>query len=140
MFGKNRDPVEGKVNTIIGTGSKFDGNLSVEGTLRVDGTVEGEIDINGDMIVGKSGLVRANVRGRNVSVAGEVHGDIILEGKLELTSTGKVYGDIDVAMLVINEGAIFQGKSKMRDGESREKAETAGKEKGKKREVEKAPA
>lgn len=113
MLGKNREPYGGKVDTIIGNGSHFNGNLNVEGTLRVDGAVNGEIECNGDVIIGKAGVVRASIKGRNVTVAGEVHGDIKLEGKLEISGTGKVLGNIEVDKLIISEGALFEGKSVM---------------------------
>lgn len=118
MFSKGKEQVAGgKIDTIIGNGSSFNGSLNVEGTLRIDGTVEGEIKINGDVIIGKTGLLRASVKGHNVTVAGQVHGNIILDGKLEISSTGKVTGDIEVAKLVISEGAVFKGKSSMHKGE-----------------------
>lgn len=115
MFGKNNEPAGGgKVDTIIGSGSHFKGDINVEGTLRVDGTVDGDITCSGDIIIGKSGVVRAGIKGRNVTVAGEVHGEIVLEGKLEITATGRVQGDIEVDKLVISEGALFKGMSSMK--------------------------
>jgi len=113
LFGKNNEPSAGKVDTIIGSGTHFNGSLNVEGTLRVDGAVDGEVKCNGDVIIGKTGVVRASIGGRNVTVAGEVQGDMVLEGKLEISATGKVLGDIEVDKLVISEGAIFKGKSMM---------------------------
>lgn len=115
MFRKKSHVSSGeKVDTIIGNGTYFNGNLKVEGTLRIDGKVDGEIVLNGDVIIGKGGFVQANIKGANASIAGEIHGNITLDGKLEINNTGKVFGDIDVATLVISEGAVFKGESKMR--------------------------
>lgn len=123
MFSKNSEPSTDKVDTIIGNGTHFNGSLNVEGTLRVDGAVDGEVKCNGDVIIGKTGVVRASVGGRNVTVAGEVQGNMTLDGKLEISATGKVLGDIDVHKLVINEGALFKGKSMMHEnGQTAEKA------------------
>jgi len=102
-----------EVDTIIGSGSEFQGTLVVQGTLRIDGRVSGEIHVQGDLIVGEKGQVNANVKARHVTIAGELRGDLELEGTLELTSTGQLYGDISVANLIIAEGASFQGNCKM---------------------------
>jgi cytoskeletal protein CcmA (bactofilin family) len=115
LFGKgsNKDVSNEKLDTVIGSGAGFTGSLKVEGTMRVDGRVNGEIEVQGDIIVGKSAVVKAVIKGRNATVAGEVHGDVFLEGKLELDRTGKVFGDIEVSKLIVHEGGVFRGESKM---------------------------
>ncbi|MCF8011846.1 MAG: polymer-forming cytoskeletal protein [Clostridiales bacterium] len=115
MFDKKKNKPNEKVDTIIGNGTSFSGKLNVEGSLRIDGKFDGEINSNGNIVIGKTGYVEAVVRGYNASVAGELYGNICLEGKLEINNTGKIYGDIDVSKLVISEGAVFQGESKMHE-------------------------
>jgi cytoskeletal protein CcmA (bactofilin family) len=102
-----------EVDTIIGSGSEFQGTIVVQGTLRVDGRVSGDIHVQGDLIVGEKGQVNANIKARHVTIAGELRGDLELEGTLELTSSGQLYGDIAVANLIVGEGASFQGNCKM---------------------------
>lgn len=114
MFSKKETAnAQKKLDTIIGNGTHVNGNLNAEGTLRIDGSVEGEITINGALIIGKNGRVKADIRAKDASIAGEVHGNIFLEGKLELHSTARLYGNVTVAKLIINEGAIFKGQSQM---------------------------
>lgn len=114
MFGKKtHEQKTEKVDTIIGNGTNIHGSINADGNLRIDGNVEGDVTIKGDVFVGKTGIVNANVKGNNVTVAGEIHGNIVVEDKLELHSTAKVYGDIEVDKLIINEGAVFKGLSKM---------------------------
>lgn len=103
-----------RVDTIIGKETEFKGTLKSHGVLRVDGRVEGEILHQGDLIVGPSGLVVANVRARHVTIAGEVKGNVEAEGRLELVATGRLSGDIRVNHLAIEEGALFLGTSVMR--------------------------
>ena len=115
MFKKKQaTPAPRNMHTIIGNGSNFNGNLNVEGTLRIDREVKGEITVkNGSVIVGKTGMVKAEIRGKDATIGGEVHGNIFLDGKLELLSTAKIYADIIVAKFTINEGAIFKGRCEM---------------------------
>lgn len=106
-----------KVDTIIGKGTEFKGTLSSSGVLRIDGRFEGEILHRGDLVIGETGLVTANIKARHVTIAGEVRGNVEAEGKLELVTSGRLFGDIKVAALVIGDGAVFRGASEMRQPE-----------------------
>lgn len=124
MFGNTKGRIEpkddranDKVDTIIGAGTAFVGELQVKGTLRVDGRCEGKITSSGDVVVGETGSIVTTVQARNVQVSGTVKGNIRATGVLEITSSGKVYGDIEVGKLVISDGAVFQGQCKMQSGE-----------------------
>lgn len=122
MFGKREACLgSGKhMDTIIGKASRFKGSLEVAGMLRIDGYFEGEITTQGDVVVGEGGVVRAAIKAKNCTVAGEINGDIVVEKRLEITSSGKVVGNIQSEQLVIGEGAIFCGKCEM------QKIETVG--------------
>ncbi len=114
MFGKRPEAVQPKgVDTIIGRETQITGRLVAGGTIRVDGRVEGEIETDGDVVVGEPGKVAASIRARNVTIAGEVQGNIHAAGRLELVPSGKLYGDVEVAILAIEDGAIFKGMCEM---------------------------
>ncbi|MGI6575112.1 MAG: bactofilin family protein [bacterium] len=111
---KGRDEINfDQIDTLIGSGADFQGTLLAQGTLRVDGKVNGEIQIQGDIIIGEKGQVNANVKARNLMLAGVLKGNLQLSGVLEIYNTGKMYGDIVVANLIIAEGATFQGNCTM---------------------------
>jgi cytoskeletal protein CcmA (bactofilin family) len=118
MFGSNkRTPgfVE-QVETIIGQATQVRGTVTAGGTIRVDGQVEGEISAKGDIIIGETGAIQAQLKGRNATIAGTVHGNVDVVDKLEITASGKLYGDIKTGILIIGEGAIFKGSCEMRQG------------------------
>ncbi|ERM92969.1 MAG: hypothetical protein XD49_1225 [Caldanaerobacter subterraneus] len=102
-----------KIDTVIGKNTSFEGTIRSEGTLRIDGNFSGQIETKGNVIIGEGAKIQANISSDNVIVSGEVKGNILAKGQLQITSTGKVYGDIEVQNLVIEEGAVFEGKSKM---------------------------
>lgn len=114
MFGKKREVsgLSDRVDTVIGTETSFTGTLRASGSIRIDGQVNGEIVSKGDVIVGESGRVEATVEGRNIVVAGTIHGNVGASGRLEIAATGKLYGDLSASSLVIDEGAVFHGTSK----------------------------
>ena len=87
--------------------------MSVSGTVRVDGFVDGVIDAEKDVIVGEGGLVTASITAANVTVAGELRGNVKASGRLEIARTGKVLGDVAIASFVVEEGAAFLGKCEM---------------------------
>ncbi len=121
---KHRQPntAEGdleSVDTIIGSGTSFDGKLTAKGTLRIDGRVDGEVEVEGNIFLGENSVINADIACNNLTVAGEVNGTVTLAGKLHIARTGKVIGDISVGNLIISDGAVFKGNCKMEnEGES----------------------
>jgi len=102
-----------RVDTIIGKATHINGTVDSAGVLRVDGKIEGELIHRGDLIVGENGVIDASVHVRHVTIAGQVHGNIDAEGKVEIVATGQVVGDVKSAGLIIADGAVFIGRSEM---------------------------
>jgi cytoskeletal protein CcmA (bactofilin family) len=100
-------------DTLVGEGSLFEGRIKSEASLRIEGMVTGDMECTGDVTVGEHGVVKSNIAARNIIIAGSVHGNIMTKGILKITSTGKLYGNTTAASLMIDEGGIFQGTSKM---------------------------
>lgn len=116
MFGRKKEVAvvnADKIDTILGKNVECSGKLSSQGIVQVEGKFEGEIECTQDLIICEGGSVNAEVKARHAIIAGNYTGNIELEGKLEIKSTGKVLGDIKVANLVIEDGAIFDGKCEM---------------------------
>jgi len=102
-----------KIDTIIGKNTTIEGNIKSQGTMRIDGNVTGKIEVQGNMIIGDNSKIEADIKADNISVSGEITGNLTVKNQVQITSTGKVYGDIEVQNLIIDEGAIFEGKCKM---------------------------
>ncbi len=109
---KQNISVNEKVDSLLGKNAHCEGTIETEGTFRVDGQFKGTLRAKGDLIVGEGARVEAEIEGRNVLIAGEVRGRVTAAGKLELTATGKLYGELEAARLLVEEGAIFQGNCK----------------------------
>lgn len=112
MFKAKRVDVSA-TDTLIGEGSVFEGNIKSEASLRVEGQMIGDIDCAGDVTIGESGKANSNIAARNIVIAGTVHGNVTTRGTLTLTGTGRLYGNTCAQSLVVSEGAIFQGTSRM---------------------------
>ena len=110
---KDKRRVSDRIETVIGPNARFSGTLETDGGLRIDGLCEGNVEAAGNVIVGEQGRVLADIQANNVSVSGAVKGKIIASGRLEILSSGKVWGDIAVASFLIEEGGFFRGQSLM---------------------------
>ncbi|HUV15922.1 MAG TPA: polymer-forming cytoskeletal protein [Pelolinea sp.] len=104
-----------RVTSVLGDGINWTGKLSGKGGVRIEGIFEGEIAIGGLVVVGETGKVTCeNVRANTVIVAGAVHGGITA-GKLEIRSTGRVWGNVKVSAFSTEEGAFLRGQVTMED-------------------------
>lgn len=105
-----------KVETFIGPNTNFKGTLICDGNIRIDGVCEeGLIKTVGNIVVGPSAEVTANLEAANVSVSGVVTGNITTPGRLEILSTGKVRGDVDVGTILLDDDAFFKGNLSMQE-------------------------
>jgi len=106
-------PASDRIENVIGPTATFIGELKCDGGVRVDGVFQGSLETMGNVIIGETAKVVADIVGRNISISGAVKGDIIASGRLEILSTGLVWGDIQVASFLIDEGGVFSGRSEM---------------------------
>jgi len=105
----------GELNTILGKGSVFEGNLVVEHSLRVDGRVKGDIETPDTLVVGKDGEVIGNVKVKALVLGGKLEGTVVASAKIVLEDKSVFRGEMKTNKLVIDEGAIFEGKCSMSD-------------------------
>ncbi|WP_425800505.1 polymer-forming cytoskeletal protein [Desulfitobacterium sp. Sab5] len=99
--------------TYIAAECDFSGKIMIKGNARIDGQFDGTVEVTGDLVVGPSAVVKANILAATVNIAGEVRGDITAKEKLELSSSARLYGDICTHQLKIDQGAKFVGTSRL---------------------------
>lgn len=109
-------PSAGGLTAFIDQGSEFEGKLSFKDTVRIDGRFRGEISSDNTLIVGESGEIEANIRSNSVVVSGTVTGDIVAGKRVVLHKTARVKGNVQSAVLVIEEGAQLNGQVDMKPG------------------------
>jgi cytoskeletal protein CcmA (bactofilin family) len=108
----NSAPSPARPATIIGKDAFIKGELRSTAEMIIEGRVEGEIQ-GVQVTVGDSGDVHAHIEAQVLVVRGTVHGDCEGTKKVEITSSGKVFGNITSTAIVVAEGATFRGASKM---------------------------
>ncbi len=98
--------------TVLGTNSVIEGVLRSSANVRLDGTFSGTLEITGNVLIGETARINADIHAKNISVAGAVRGNIIGK-KVQLLRTGRVWGDIRAMALTTEEGAFIDGKITM---------------------------
>ena len=98
--------------TVLGTNSVVKGEFKSQANVRLDGTFEGNLQIDGNVLVGESARITADIHAKNVSIAGAVRGNVT-GNKIQLLRTGRVWGDISAQAITTEEGAFIDGKITM---------------------------
>ena len=102
-----------KITTTLGRETSFNGILRFKESLKIDGTFEGEIESPGFLYIENGATVKADIKVGSVVVGGVVRGNIEASERLEMLTTGKVFGNIRTAKLNIADGVVFEGKCEM---------------------------
>lgn len=110
---KKRNTSFQDIESVISTGVEIKGEINSKGSLRIDGKVEGKLDILGDIVLGEKGYINGEIKTENIILAGKIEGNVYAKNRLEIAASGTLYGDITCNTLVVEEGGILEGKTKM---------------------------
>ena len=114
MFPKNNEQLE----SFIGSGTEFQGELNVKGTLRLEGKFDGKVNA-AFVILGETGVIKGEVSAKKIIIGGKVEGNLRIQEIVEIKATGEVWGDIFTKKISITEGAKVNGKIEMEVDEDR---------------------
>ena len=106
-------PARAPIENVIGRSAFIRGELSAEGAFRIDGTIEGTVASRSEVVVGETGVVKGDLVGSDIVVAGQIIGNVRCSGHLEILAKGKVEGDITAQSVRIETGGVFRGTSFM---------------------------
>jgi len=98
---------------VLNSDVEIKGNVKFSGELTLEGKLEGEINSDGTLSVGETGLINGNVNAGTVIIRGKVNGNVVARDKIEIKSKAELFGDIRSAKLAIEEGVTFVGKTEV---------------------------
>ncbi len=116
LFSKNSpspSPASEEISAYLGKQTLFEGKMTFEGVFRLDGKFEGEIFESGTLIVGETAVIKGKVGLDTIIINGVVEGDVHANTRVEIHSTGKIYGTVFTPILTVNEGGILEGHCNM---------------------------
>lgn len=116
MFNKKKKDDE--IKAFLGKGAEFTGKLIFSGAVRIDGDFSGEIFGEGTLVVGEGAHIEADINVASIIISGDVHGQIECKERIEIYPPGRVLGNIKAPRLIMKEGAVFEGTSRMDSSKS----------------------
>src|SRR5438477_10173169 len=106
---KTTDQVAG----FLDQGTSLTGELEFSGTLRIDGNFHGSIATNDCLIIGENATVHADIRAGEMEIHGQVLGSIVCARRVEISPTGRIRGDVETPVVVVEAGATIDGRTRM---------------------------
>ncbi len=113
------------LTTFIGEDVEFEGTLRAKDTLRIEGRIRGQIKSDNTVIIGQNADVEADVQSKNVIIIGALSGNVDASRQLVVNKSGRLRGNVATPSLVIEPGALFNGRTKMVRPEVAAQAKTA---------------
>jgi cytoskeletal protein CcmA (bactofilin family) len=110
--------------TTIGTDAVFKGELKFDQSVRLLGKFEGTMDTSGNLLVADGATLQGEVNACDVNVDGNIKGNVNATGKVCLTKSANMEGDLVVSRLEVAEGAVFIGRCVVGTGKAQKAAAT----------------
>ncbi len=101
------------LSSIIGADAVLEGTLKLDGSIRVDGTFNGVLICAGTVTIGKHGSVIGDVEADELILGGRVSGTVVARRRVVLEGSSSLEGDLATGSLLVSEGAVFNGNSRM---------------------------
>ncbi len=100
------------ITAFIGEGSEIEGKYTFTGTgtVLLNGKFQGEITTTDVLVIGEKAVANATIRGRSVVIMGKVVGSIHASERVELKAAARVFGELEAPVVVLEEGALFEGQ------------------------------
>ncbi len=112
MFGKRNSGSpgrEGPLLTVMGETARLEGKFNIADSIQIECEIAGEINVEGKLVIGEKGVVRADAHTADALIMGRYEGNMVATGNVEITSTGRVAGNIETDSMVISKGGFFNG-------------------------------
>ncbi len=104
---------DSKLNCVIAKGTQIQGNIKASESIRLDGVLIGDVICDKKVVIGAKGRVEGKIKASDAFVMGEVQGEMIISGTLQLESTARVTGNLSAKNLIVDEGATMDGDFKI---------------------------
>jgi cytoskeletal protein CcmA (bactofilin family) len=105
--------MRGHFSAFLGDGSEFEGKYTCTGMVVLDTKFRGDIVSTGMLVIDEHGIVHADIQAESLVVRGEMVGTVVASERVELKATARVTGDIETPLLVMEQGAVHDGLSRM---------------------------
>jgi cytoskeletal protein CcmA (bactofilin family) len=123
MLFRNKDKHPSRIDSLIGAGTRIEGDVIFSGGLRVDGEVKGDVRAAEDqismLVVSTQARIEGEIHVSHCVINGTVSGAVHVAESLELQAGAQVTGDVHYAALEMHQGAVVQGRLVHHSGAAR---------------------
>jgi cytoskeletal protein CcmA (bactofilin family) len=113
MFNKTGKP-QGRIDSLVGSTTRIEGNLFFSGGLRVDGVVQGNVSALPDqpatLVISEHGRVEGDIQATHIVVSGTINGGVNASESLELQAGSRIKGDVHYKSIEMQQGAVVEGR------------------------------
>jgi cytoskeletal protein CcmA (bactofilin family) len=115
VFSKKSNKPLGRIDSLIGAGTKVEGDVTFEGGLRVDGEIKGNVvcasgEQHSSLVVSEHARIEGEINVSHLVINGTIIGPVFSSELLELQSHARVTGDVQYNTIEIHLGAVVQGR------------------------------
>ena len=104
--GASRAPRE----SVFGPGVTIEGKIEGDADVRIAGKFKGDIQIKGDLHIDKGARLTAKISAANVTLVGELEGNVVATGQVRLMESGQMVGDLKASTLTVAAGSRMRGQ------------------------------
>src|SRR5262245_28371600 len=102
-----------QISGFLDQGTHVTGELQFSGILRIDGNFHGSISSGDTLIIGEHAVVHADIKVGELEIHGQVFGNVEAERRVEISASGRLRGDLQTAILLVQAGGVLEGRSRM---------------------------
>ena len=114
MFGRKPSKPQNRIDSLIGAGTRIEGNITFSGGLRVDGEVHGNVTASQEqdstLVVSEHARIEGEIRVSHLVANGTINGPVYALDTLELQANARLRGDVHYHTLEMHLGAIVEGR------------------------------
>ena len=115
MFLKKSNKPPGRIDSLVGAGTKVAGDVTFDGGLRVDGEIKGNVTSNSSdqhsmLVVSEHARIEGEISVSHLVINGTVIGPLFSSELLELQAHARVTGDVQYNTIEMHLGAVVQGR------------------------------
>ncbi len=124
MFGKKTDAsIHARIDSLVGVGTRIEGDIRFTGGLRIDGEVKGSVEAaegatSSTLVLSEHSRIEGGVSVAHLVMNGTIVGPVRVSESLEMQPKAKIVGDVDYAVIEMHQGAVIEGRLTHRDGKS----------------------